>query len=520
MGIAKYFSKDLLAINQLLKKNNKDIRDILGGVKIGICFDRNAIETKEGSKGLELAVRLLARLYPKISLIDLTQSNIEKQKELTSLARSINSQIEIDYTASAATLLLVMGGTDQKLPSGKKFYCGSENWIAKFSQDKQVTFSDTENPFGCGVSVCILCSNTFRYIFNQFFSDRQLDDDVEFSVLDLDYKKSRNAVLPIVSINELALVGFGAIGNGVMWALSQCPGVSGTIQVIDHETVSLSNLQRYILLSEDDIDKPKVELAPKFFSKSKLNIIPFQKSWADFLASSGNWKVQNVAVAIDNKKDRVSIQSSLPEKIFNAYTEENLIGIAEHADFVNAPCLACGYIPVQKERNYTEEVAANCNIPQHVNFVKDYLNLNISVDSTYNNMTTSLLDVIATANSIERSQLNQFNGKNVQQFYSEFVCGGISMSLSKVDSAIATNVDAPLAFQSAMAGILLASRVVIDASALAAKGSKQQTHFYPLNRFDKYNPFNHNLQKDFTGRCLCADRDFIDVYKKKWRNEK
>ena len=193
-----------------------------------------------------------------------------------------------------------------------------------------------------------------------------------------------------------------------------------------------------------------------------------------------------------------------------------MLGIARHIGFNDKACLACGYIPSIKEKSYTEEVANNCNIPTLSNLVKDYINLNLGVEVILPQNTSSLLDVVAQANKINRSQLNQFQGKKVSEFYSEFICGGISLSLKDSENNVA-NVDAPLAFQSAMAGIFLAAELVIDACNLRKNPIKQLSHFYPLNQISKHNPFNHDLERDKSGRCLCGDKDFVSRYKDKWK---
>lgn len=56
---------------------------------------------------------------------------------------------------------------------------------------------------------------------------------------------------------HIAIVGAGGIGCPVIAYLAAA-GV-GTLRVIDHDTVSLSNLQRQILFSTDDIGRPKAE---------------------------------------------------------------------------------------------------------------------------------------------------------------------------------------------------------------------------------------------------------------------
>lgn len=521
MAIAKYFSKDLLAINQLLKSSNKNLEDILLKTKVGIAFDTNAIETEEGNKALDLSIRLLSRLYPVLSIIDLSNQNESKVSELKKLAKSINSLIEISSTTIDLSVLIIAGLTRRKVKNnGITLYFGSDNWNAKFSQSKPQKFNNSNNPFGCGIAACIAGSNVFRLVFKDFISEKVLDDNLVFSTINYSISDSSyNPDLCEVTLKDVTLVGIGAIGNGNIWALSNLPSIKGNLDLVDNEEVTLSNLQRYVMFSEKDVNQIKVDLVVKEFEKKEIKVTPYKMTWAGYLTVRDNWDITTVAVAIDNKKDRIGIQSSLPKKIFNSYTETNLLGIARHTNFVNSACLACGYIPSQKERNYINEVADNCNIPNFSVAVKDYINLNLDVDAIISPQnTSSLLDIIAQANNIERNKLVQFHGKKVSEFYSEFVCGGISLSLSGKENKV-TNVDAPLAFQSAMAGIFLAAELVIDAGNFRKIPIKQQSHLYPLNPLGSNNPFNHQLSKDNTGRCLCMDEDFQKQYNYKWKNK-
>ncbi|HUD95670.1 HesA/MoeB/ThiF family protein [Sphingobium sp.] len=58
---------------------------------------------------------------------------------------------------------------------------------------------------------------------------------------------------------DVAVIGAGGIGSPAILYLAAA-GV-GTIRVIDHDTVALSNLQRQILFGTPDIDTPKAEAA-------------------------------------------------------------------------------------------------------------------------------------------------------------------------------------------------------------------------------------------------------------------
>lgn len=517
MGLAKYFSKDLLAINQLINSDNDKLIDILLNSKVGLAFDSNAVETFEGNNALDLGIRLLSRLYPKLSIIDLSEKNQKKVKYLTNLARNINTQIEIFTDKKELTLLIVFGQTNKTNQfKGLTLYVGSNNWNATFSQNKVQIFEKSKNPIGSGIATCIAVSNVFRYIFQDYLPNKALDNEIIYSCLNFSTSNVLdNPVLKSTHLKDVVLVGIGAIGNGTIWALSKMESLSGQLSLIDNEEVALSNIQRYVMIEEKHIGKQKAELASNVLSNSKVELKVYKTTWAGFLDKRSNWDIETVAVAIDNIKDRIAIQSALPRNVFNSYTEENLLGIARHTQFNELSCMACGYIPSRKEKNYINEVADNCNIPHLAHTVKDYINLNMNVDQVkVPQNTASLLDVIAQANNFDRSNLNQFHGKKVQEFYSEFVCGGISLSLTNNKNK--ANLDAPLAFQSAMAGILLAAELINKSGNYRKVDIKQQSHIYPLNAIGDNNPFNCNLSRDESGRCLCSDDDFIKQYNDKW----
>ncbi|TKB23044.1 MAG: hypothetical protein E5V67_34520, partial [Mesorhizobium sp.] len=87
----------------------------------------------------------------------------------------------------------------------------------------------------------------------------ELDETIDLSLYSYDNTKAGEAG-PIdfpVDLGETHLVGLGAIGHGSLWTLARQPGLSGRLHVIDHETIELSNLQRYALAGQAEIGMSK-----------------------------------------------------------------------------------------------------------------------------------------------------------------------------------------------------------------------------------------------------------------------
>ena len=128
MALARYFSKDLLALNKLLNTDSSIFEEVINSKTVTLAFDENAVHTFEGNCGLDLIIRLLARFYPKLKVYDLSGTNSEKQGELIKLAKMISGNIEIVPDAETEDILIIAGLTSIEFKTkSPKFYFGSEN---------------------------------------------------------------------------------------------------------------------------------------------------------------------------------------------------------------------------------------------------------------------------------------------------------------------------------------------------------------------------------------------------------
>jgi molybdopterin/thiamine biosynthesis adenylyltransferase len=286
-------------------------------------------------------------------------------------------------------------------------------------------------------------------------------------------------------------------------------GVAGTVHVIDEQLISLSNLQRYILTTESDEGRIKVELGAQHFEESIIKVEPYPRDWKNYCAHLNHQIPEVIITALDSANDRITVQAALPKTILNGFTEEGLLGVSRHWNFLGEACLACMYLPSRPKLSRAMEVAQNLGIVNSERTVREYLYYNRDVDA-------SLLKLISDANGIPMEQLSNFVGTPMSEFYSNFVCGGIFLKL-KGDSKVEQKIEAPLAFQSAFAGILLASELFLWRAGYRKEAFANVTHFYPLLAINSTsNPYHHSLAKDVTGRCLCSDADFRSVYQTKW----
>lgn len=512
MAIANFFDKAALGAAQVLKGfDRKGFEQILAENKIGIAFDNIAARSHEGRVTLDLIVRLTSRLYPDLQIIDISNENEAYQKKLESIALSINPAIDISKSGSTS-INIVVGNTKYKDNGVGNFYIGSDRWVANFSTIKPVGCGDSNNPFGAGAAACFGAANIFRKVFKDQLVKGYCDKDFSLSIFDFtmwsDIVKDNGPCIGKITLDETHLVGIGAIGNALIWALGNIPNLSGSLELIDHQEIELSNLQRYCLSTQTDKDKLKVNLAREFLINSDLKVNVNPVSWEEYVQGRTNWLINKVAVCVDSAKDRIVVQGSLPKKIFNAWTQPASLGVSRHLDFVNDACLACLYIPDSKKKSLSEIIAESLGLKDHERIVRKYLATKTPVDNM-------ILSLVSTAKQVPYELLKVFEGKQLEIFYSEVVCGGILMRLSQ-NSEHSDPVEVPSAFESALAGILLAAELVIDAGNLRPKKMPA------ISKINLLRPLSNHIteeqQKHHSSRCICQDPVFIKAYENKWFN--
>ena len=500
MALADFFPRDAVAISQVLRGFRTDaFVEELKSVRVAIAFGEEASNSRDGRDLLDLSVRLAARLYPSLIFVTVP-SEVRFADRLMKLASSINPNIEASKTTAAiGTAKVALSiGVDAPAVDAPTVYCGCDGWTARVGTEGPYGTSDLGNPFGAGCAACLAAANLFRFLF--------LPDGTNLLDTDSNFPPG-GASFPILVASKLSdplvLVGVGAVGSSASWALSRTPFVGG-IYLVDPQVIELSNLQRYVLSMRNDEDAIKVEIAANKFRRT-LNAHPYHGTWASFLATHGySW--QRVLVALDSARDRRAVQGSLPRWIANAWTQMGDLGVSSHSFLGHDACLACLYLPTQKSKNEDQIVAEGLKVPQFQDKVRFLLG---SGDATGKD----LCDAVATAWAIPAKTLEPYANRPIRELWVEGICGGGIIPLGDAGPA-PRELQVPLAFQSALAGILLAAETARD---ILSAGVERRTL---LRRLDVLRPLAdpspQPALKARTGNCICEDSDFISAYQRKY----
>lgn len=505
MAVANFFSKAALAASQVLQGVDYEaFAAMLEAQTVGVAFADAAASAAEGRVTLALTINLLARLYPRIALVPQRAAAELLAGELAAQARAINPEINIRTNLDDATVVIGVGETAFGV-AVPVIYLGSDGWVARLSPDGPVGSGTTTNPFGAAAAACFGNANVFRLLFGAQLPDGRPDIAFDLSLLDLQFgaAPSGNPTLGPTDLGEAFLVGLGAIGNAAIWALARTPRLTGTLHLIDHETVDLSNLQRYVLATQESVEATKVAVAATAVAGTGLTSRLHEVRWGEFLRQRNEWQLDRVAVAVDSAEDRRAIQAALPRWIANAWTQPGDLGVSRHPSLDPGACLACLYFPEGDGQSEEQVVADALGLPGAAKEVGELLYTGAPVGREF-------LARVAAARGVPLDLLLAFEGRVLRAFCTQAICGGMILALGSEVGTADARAAVPLAFQSALAGIMLAAELVADA------GNLRRVALPTTTRIDLLRPLAERLSmpaaKHSSGRCLCQDPDFIARY--------
>ncbi len=487
MALADYYQRSAVAIAQVLSGFDEDaIRKRLEGCVLEVVVPMEAQSSLEGRHVLDLTIRLAARLYPTI----LIEGSPRIRREMNSLALLINPAIETESPDRPTHSIVI--GRGRRPASSVAFYLGSNNWVANVSRRNPQRVGPTRNPFGAGVAACLGMAGIFRQVF---MDGAEPEPDIAFRALPTQLGGSTTLAS---RRQEAILVGAGAVGHGVVWALSRL-NRPPKLTVVDPEDLDLGNLQRYAMAQRGDVGRSKVEIACRHLTDA----VPYRGTWASFVAAQGS-RHELVLAALDSANGRRAVQASLPEVVINGWTQPGDLGVATHTFDGAGACLNCLYLPEGQVKNDDALYAEALGIPEQLGLVRTLLYSGQAVPDP-------LLNLVADRLGVPHDVVQPFSGRSIRELYREGVCGGAVLPIGRSGSPRG-DVHVPLAHQSALAGVLMAARMF-------ATRSSRTTLITRLDVLRAVHPeyTTQAASKDPRGICICQDRDYVEAYRAKYR---
>lgn len=464
--------------------------------------------------GFLLAANLAGRLYPRLVLAG--------PDDLVEAARQqvLDVNPRIDVTVGDAPTSVTLG------------YEAAGADVEVFARGWNV-FVDSEPPSVDGApatpaalaAAAIGLGEIFRIVFAEALDDRARRG-AQPGALNLVTLGGPTVALPVpcgFDIGDVRLVGAGAIGQAAALTLATA-GAHGNLIAIDPERIALSNLQRYVLTRDADVEAVKVELLRDRIDG--LRVTPVPSPWHAALVETQ----MPTLVALDSPEDRISTQASLPGPIYNAWTQPADIGWSRHEHFGSEPCLACLYWPERERPSRHEQIAVAFR--QHPLRMLAYLVHRLPIGlplpgggipeipdlpappDAQEWVIRPLVDDLAAEAGIDPAALADWRGRTLADVYQDGICGGALLHLNVGNAP--QDVLVPLAHQSALAGIMLAVQLLVAGVPALRDARVAATE----SRFDVLAGFPQVLARprEQTPACLCSDSVFLDVYRAKVQN--
>jgi len=486
LALAPFFDRVYGAVGGHLSVSRESLISVLDKVSIGISCAPSLSWNDQCIA--ELTTNLLARLYPRIAIA----ADSSLAPVLRKLALQINPSIEFSEDALGCNTICV----GDVLARGG-IYPSASGWVARLDHEGPRA-SGVNNPFSAAASAAFACAELFRRVFLQCGPER----DISLSLLDFSKDRGLEMKLAERHVGNVAFVGVGAVGNAAIWTLARDVTLNGTLLLVDHETLSLSNLQRYVLGTCADVSKHKVKLAKSTLRHSKLQVQCFPKKLETFANKHATSEFPTICISVDNIPSRRAAQALLPRLAINGWTGDRALGVSWHVFSRNASCLACLYHPRGQGLSAVEQAARALGLSADRAAILWLTRLPLADED---------IKFAAKALEVPESRLSPWRGKPLGELYTDVVCGAVPLDvggLGKVETV-------PLAHQSALAGILMAAELVKRTDAELAELSQPES----LVTWDDVTSAPPSLWRKPRAReegCICGDEVYQSVYKQKW----
>jgi len=225
----------------------------------------------------------------------------------------------------------------------------SQGWLARVSSGSTDLPADCQqnNPIGALAAASLGVTEVFKRLVHLRASRGKLLDGLFFSLYDYSVGTTDpGPPLPRHLTMQLLLVGVGAIGNGVVYLLSQLP-VAGRIWVVDAQRFGPENLGTCLLIGPTDVGKEKAVFAADILNlKEHLEARGYPEELDMFTRRIGTEVPYPYVVVggVDNIDARHAIQCLWADLIIDGAIGDFGCQVSRHPWGEDIACLMCLFL--------------------------------------------------------------------------------------------------------------------------------------------------------------------------------
>jgi molybdopterin/thiamine biosynthesis adenylyltransferase len=488
------------AENQRFVNQIRVPHDVFGKPTVVVELPVGAERVPGAAAAFVLAGNLLCRIFERVHLV---APNLELEphpwgvRNLEAAAEVLN-QLAVGSVmwGRPGTADIVLGvGAAPTIAATRRTFVSFSPWTAAV---EQVLPANGEAIVGPLFAACFGASQVFLHSAQLVEAVYRPMPPFVFSALTYGHEDVLVATTGQLELPASHLVGVGAVGSALVYTLGHTRA-KGLLDPIDDDFVDDTNLQRYILMRKSDVNAAKVDVAVECLRHTGIVVRPHPMTFKTFVAEHGS-KIDLLITPIDSEIGRRRLAAFLPRTVLNAATGHTKVTISSHGFADGKACLGCLYLPEQNETTVEQRLAADMGLP--VQEVEDHLADNAPANE-------DLVRRVERHRGLAPGKLSEWVGKRLQSLYQRAVCGEAAIEVA------GATVVSPLSFISATAGVLLAGELL--------KLASPELRPYALNnyfRLDTLAKPNSSMlsvkPQEPSGRCICHDGDYVDVYREKY----
>lgn len=497
-------------------------------------------------------LNLLPRMFERVSCSGVNPRAIFPSSPMH--ANRINAVEGIDFGAD-----VVVTGSNSPLETGDGgsdvLYVDNRGWTSYLSTEGPWTVDHGPfNPVGAYYAAALAVGDVFNRVFADLYERAQpVEGTHRFDMVSLEETDVPRYEPRVdgqdVHLEDLMLVGVGAIGQVFVDALSLLPRLSGFVQLVDHENTDEGNQARYVLAYPENTPTVKVHLAEQRLRASHpllrirsnvplLSRVSIQQQFYQLDHGRGlnrgalrfeprmlipmpgtDYEMYRditddtrprrlVVCAVDSEHARRDIQAGLHREILNGWTEADDgrldLAVGRHRIGDDNACLACIYQPDLAE----DEPGLVEFISRLTGWDEKTVEARLQEDSDYR-ANEEDLQKVARARGIPPEKIQELVGKSLAEVVHDPQCGLAHLSGNDRDST------APVPHLPALAGCLLATQVVLDALGV-------ESGLESIAQFDALlppNEFAREASRSPEAGCICGMEDVRAAYDDLWDKE-
>jgi molybdopterin/thiamine biosynthesis adenylyltransferase len=500
------------AENARFAENINVPKDVFTKPRIALELPPQAIAMPDVAAAFMFAANILTRLFAHVSLCAPTLAvgpNAWGIPQLPDLLDQLSkvSEGNVFWGLYGAPDIVIGVGAAPTIPAPHRTFFSFSGWEAGLEVELP---NSHRGPLGALFAACYGTAQAFVHAARMAGADYRPMAPFRLSLLNYSDVGPPLPCPAEVDLRETHLVGVGAIGSALVYALSHFPTLRGVLHAIDDDSVDGTNLGRYLLMRRSDSrprgvgdsrGKAKVDVAAHALSGHDIDVRPHEMNFADY-RSRHDAPIDLLLTPVDSEAGRRKLAASLPRVILNAATGHTKITISRHGFADGKACLRCLYLPAPGDLTTEKRLATDLGLS--IQEVEEHLADNRPIDAV-------TLARIEKHRGVAPGTLTAHLGQHIQSLYQRVVCGEAAITTA------AGTVISPLSFISGAAGVMLAAELVKARSAEFLP-YLLDNHFR-IDAMMNPNPeFKSVKKQDPTGRCICCDQDYVAIYRQRFSN--